>query len=92
MEKLPLFLPRVDEISQRDEKPFTGDNPIPQEVTLHSQQLSGRAELLCAVENIALCHSWARIFRETLSLAQQPFGFYPGVKEGFPQKGRSNQC
>jgi hypothetical protein len=36
VEKL-LLLPRVDEISQRDEKLFIGDNPIPQEITVHSQ-------------------------------------------------------
>lgn len=46
MEKLPLLLPRVDEISQREEKHFTGDNLIAQEVTVLGQQLSGRVELL----------------------------------------------
>lgn len=92
MEKLLLLLPRMDEISRRDEKHFTGDNPIPQEVTVHSQQLSGRVELPCAVVNTALCHSWASIFREALSLVPQPFVFYPGVKEGSPQKEHPNQC
>ena len=92
MEKLLLLLPRVDEISRRDEKHFTGDNPIPQEVTVHSQQLSGRVELPCAVVNTALCHGWASIFREALSLAPQPFVFYPVGKEGSPQKEHPNQC
>lgn len=92
VEKLLLLLPRVDEISQRDEKHFTGGNPIPQEVTVHSQQISGRVELPCAVVSTALCHSWASIFRETPSLAHQPFVFYPGVKEGSPQKEHLNQC
>lgn len=62
MEKLFHLFPRVDEISQRDEKHFTGDNLIPQEITVHCQQLLGRVEVLCAVVNTALYHSWARIF------------------------------
>lgn len=57
VEKLCLLLPRVDEISQRDEKHFTGDNLVPQEITVRGQQLFGRVEPLCAVVNTVLCHS-----------------------------------
>lgn len=69
MEKLLPLLPRVDEISQRGERLFTGDNPIPQEITVHSQQLFGKGELLCAVVNAAFYHSKASSLQSLLALA-----------------------